>query len=605
MQRRTFLKGLGAVIAILPDVLRPRLVRGATARRATSRLLPSDPAWPNPKKWEQLSKQVDGNLIRVEPLFGPCNPESKAAACQDVVNNLKNPFYLGDQPAGTQVSGWLDAWTPAASVYAVRARNTGDVVAAVNFARENNLRLVVKGGAHSYQGTSNAPDSLLVWTRSMNRVTLHEAFVPKGCEGKIAPEPAVTTEAGAVWADLYDAVIVKGGRYVQGGGCTSVGVAGLVQSGGFGSFSKGFGTAAASLLEAEIVTADGQIRIANECMNPDLFWAIKGGGGGSWGIVTKLTLRTHELPKFAGVIGGTIRASSDAAFHRLISRFIAFYKESLLNPHWGESVKVGSNTLEISMLYQGNDNAEPQRTWQPFAEWVKKEQDSLTILEEIDSSTIEMRSLWDVPARRKRGSNAMVYDTRPGAPETHGWWRGDQEQVGVFIHGYESLWMPESLLGSDTQPKFVDALLAAGRHNVIELHFNKGLAGATTEVLAAARNTATNPVVLQSFALAITARAGAPRFPGQQGASMDLDAAKRNARSVDAAIAELRRIVLDGGSYVSESNYFHPSWQHAFWGNHYPKLRAVKDRYDPDGLFFVHHGVGSEDWSPDGLLRLN
>ena len=87
-----------------------------------------------------------------------------------------------------------------------------------------------------------------------------------------------------------------------------------MQSGGFGSFSKGFGTAAAGLLEAEVVTADGKVRIANACTNPDLFWALKGGGGGSFGVITKLTLRTHELPEFFGFVGGKIKAQSDAAF---------------------------------------------------------------------------------------------------------------------------------------------------------------------------------------------------------------------------------------------------------------------------------------------------
>ena len=83
---------------------------------------------------------------------------------------------------------------------------------------------------------------------------------------------------------------------MQGGGCTTVGVAGLIQSGGFGSFSKRYGLAAASLLEAEVVTADGMVRIANACTNPELFWGLKGGGGGSLGVVTRVTLKTHELP---------------------------------------------------------------------------------------------------------------------------------------------------------------------------------------------------------------------------------------------------------------------------------------------------------------------
>jgi FAD/FMN-containing dehydrogenase len=159
-----------------------------------------------------------------------------------------------------------------------------------DFARTNNLRLVVKGGGHSYLGGSNAPDSLLIWTRAMNKIVLHDAFVGQGCAGHQSPQPAVTVESGTMWIDAYRAVTVAGGRYVQGGGCITVGVAGLVQGGGFGSWSKKFGTAAAGLLEAEIVTADGAVRIANACTNPDLFWAIKGGGGGSFGVLTKLTL---------------------------------------------------------------------------------------------------------------------------------------------------------------------------------------------------------------------------------------------------------------------------------------------------------------------------
>ena len=135
-------------------------------------------------------------------------------------------------------------------------------------------------------------------------------------------------------AAAYDAV-AKAGRYVQGGGCTTVGVAGLIQSGGFGTFSKRYGMAAAGLIEAEVVTADGTVRIANACTNPDLFWGLKGGGGGSLGMVTRLTLSTHELPQFFGAVFATVQAKSDAAYRRLIQRFIAFYREQPVQPALG------------------------------------------------------------------------------------------------------------------------------------------------------------------------------------------------------------------------------------------------------------------------------
>jgi hypothetical protein len=67
---------------------------------------------------------------------------------------------------------------------------------------------------------------------------------------------------------------------------------------------------------------------------------------------------------------------------------------------------------------------------------------------------------------------------------------------------------------------------------------------------------------------------------------------------------ELRKVAPVAGSYVSESNFFEPAWQQSFWGSNYARLQSVKAKYDPDGLFFVHHGVGSEDWSDDGFTRL-
>ncbi len=162
---------------------------------------------------------------------------------------------------------------------------------------------------------------------------------------------------------------------------------------------------------------------------------------------------------------------------------------------------------------------------------------------------------------------------------------------------------PAALLGSDRQDALVDALYASSRHRAVGLHFNKGLAGAPEAEIAAARDTATNPVATEAFALAISAAYGPPAFPGIAGHEPDMTAAKRNAAAVEAAMAELRKLVPNGGAYVSESDYFQKDWQQAFWGTNYPKLRAAKDKYDPDGLFFVHHGVGSEDWSPDGFTR--
>ncbi len=259
MKRRQLLKGLAATLALAPT-----LPAWATPFR---RVRPGDAGWPAAQDWEQLKIAVGGHLEKPADLFSACR--AGGADCAAATKEIGNPYFIGDQAGGTQVSGWLNAWVPQPSAYAVAAHSAADVAAAVNFARKHKLRLVVKGGGHSYQGTSNAPDSLLIWTRPMHAITLHDAFVPHGSGD--APVPAVTIEAGAMWVDAYDAVTTKAHRYVQGGGCMTVGVAGLIQSGGFGSFSKRYGTAASNLLQAEVVTADGTLRIVNAHQGADLF----------------------------------------------------------------------------------------------------------------------------------------------------------------------------------------------------------------------------------------------------------------------------------------------------------------------------------------------
>ena len=603
MAKRPSRRRLLEILAGLPFM--SGLAPGASAAALPKeRVRPGDPAWPSDESWDRLGRAVEGRLIKVQSPLVACVGAPSNSTCAEVFKELKNPYYLGDEVGLTQSLGWIGAWTSRPSVYAVAAKTTQDVVAAVNFARTNNLRLVVKGGGHSYQGTSNAPNSLLIWTRHMNAVTLHDAFVGASCDGRAAPQPAVSIEAGAHWRQAYDAVMTKGGRYVQGGGCMTVGVVGLVLGGGFGSFSKAYGLAGANLLEAEVVTADGEVRIANACLNPDLFWALKGGGGG-FGVVTRVTLRTHPLPEFLGGVFATIKATSDDAYRQLISKAIEFYAEALFNPHWGEQlVFAPGGILSISMVLQGLDQHEAEATWRPFFDWVSASGQDFSIVSAPRIISEPARRFWD-PTALKTVPGLVMSDDRPGAPPGNIFWASNLGETGVVWHAYQSAWLPQSLLADDQRERLADALFAAAKHKGVSLHFNKGLAGATAEAIAAAKDTPMNPMVADAFALAISGAGEPPAYPGVRGHEPDVVAGLKDAASVTETMNAMRKLLPRVGSYVWETDYFQANWQDAFWGENYTRLRAVKDKYDPGGLFFLHHGVGSEDWSADGFTRVN
>jgi hypothetical protein len=137
------------------------------------------------------------------------------------------------------------------------------------------------------------------------------------------------------------------------------------------------------------------------------------------------------------------------------------------------------------------------------------------------------------------------------------------------------------------------------------MHFNKGLAGAPPEAIAASKDTCTNPAVLTAFTLIIAGDAEeGPVYPGSPGREPAVDGGRKDAERVEKCMAELRAVAPNGGAYVSESNYFEKGFQQSYWGGNYPRLVEIKKKYDPDGLFFVHNGVGSEQWSADGFTRV-
>jgi len=226
---------------------------------------------------------------------------------------------------------------------------------------------------------------------------------------------------------------------VQGGGCTTAGVAGLIQDGNFGRFSKGLSNAAASLLEAEIVTADGEIRTVNAAREKDLLWALKGGGDVAFGVITRLTLATHPLPDSVRAVNLTLRAKSDDSYRRLLQRFVELYAASLFNPHWGEQVRARTdNRLDVRMVFQGPIQGRGACRVEPLLDFADAHPADYEGQALSEIASVPARYFWNGWLYRLFARSAVIFDSRSGAPWTDDWWKGDGEQVGVFWDAYTS-----------------------------------------------------------------------------------------------------------------------------------------------------------------------
>lgn len=547
--------------------------------------------WPAADAWDVLNRRVEGRLIRpVSRLTACADPGS--AACSTALENLRNPYFLQAQAGSTQSTGWLDAWQTEVSPYAVAAESAEDIAAAVDFAREHGVRIVVKGTGHDYLGRSNAPRSLLVWTHRMREITVHDAFVPDGAPTGTPGVPALSVGAGTRGLEAYQAA-TREGLYVQGGGCTSVGVSGgFVLGGGFGSFSKRFGTGAGGVLEFEVITADGRTRIVNAHREPDLFWALRGGGGSTFGIVSRTTLLAHPMPTRVGIVAGTVTASDDAAYRDLITDFVTFYPDALNNERWGEQIRFHrGNAVELAVTFLDTPRAEAEATWSPFLDGLRKD---ARFQVDVVFREMPFARLWDAEWWNENDPDFIVLDSRSRSPSNLYWWAGNQGEVSAYWFAYTSRWLPLAMF-TENPDALVRMLFDASRHHGIEMHINKGLSGQAADARSRDLQTSLHPDAFDAAALLIVASSQPAAYPGVDGHEPDLTRGRAERDAVGDAMGIIRQALPDQGSYVNETDYFTEDWKQEFWGTHYARLLRIKRVVDPDNLFRVHHGVGSDE----------
>jgi FAD/FMN-containing dehydrogenase len=161
-----------------------------------------------------------------------------------------------------------------------------DVRDAIRFCTAQGVHVRARSGGHSYAGYSTAASGVVIDLRRLDRITVDQG------------SGTALVGAGAQLIDVYGGLAAHG-RTVPGGSCPSVGIAGVTLGGGFGLAARHLGLTSDSLIAVEIVTADGQLRSVDTATDPDLLWALRGGGGGNFGVVTAFTFATHPMPSSA------------------------------------------------------------------------------------------------------------------------------------------------------------------------------------------------------------------------------------------------------------------------------------------------------------------
>jgi hypothetical protein len=268
--------------------------------------VPGTSTWPSDSDWSSLNKTLGGVLLKPPPPGGVCHqgqPNFNNKTCPALQKAWSTWNFTVDNPVAIAYNNWDNdsCWPEAVypcsgdgyPVYSVNASRPEHVQAAVNFVRDKGVRLVVKATGHDYRGRSTAPNSLSIWVRYMKGLNFHESFVTKGNCSKNSYGPALTYAAGENSGTAFKEAN-KHGYMINAGGAQSVAPGGHVSGGGHSLISHAYGLAADNVLEFDIVTPDGKLVTANECQNQDLFWAVRGGGGSTFGVVVSWTVRAFK-----------------------------------------------------------------------------------------------------------------------------------------------------------------------------------------------------------------------------------------------------------------------------------------------------------------------
>ncbi|KAF1950216.1 hypothetical protein CC80DRAFT_528968 [Byssothecium circinans] len=556
-------------------------VSNATTRRTAQscKTFPGDWNWPINIVWDIFDHLLGKALIPTKPVGAPCYDskwgKKDTAKCTDIVKNSTNANFLSDDPtanywpifqgrtcearnntSGSQCSigGYPE--------YAIKVTNVAQIQLAINFARASNLRLVIKNTGHCYLGKSLGAGALSLWMHKLKDIDFLPNYRGPGYSG-----PALKLAAGVSVREVYEAA-EKHGVTVLGAVSWSVGYAGgMITGGGQNPLAGIYGMAADHVVSFQIVTADGRLRTVSEVENPDLFWALRGGGGGTFGVITSVIIRAH--PKMNVVTAKWTLDTTTNNNEQFWKGVRKFYDEFL---NWTDAglysfyIMWPTPQLSMSYMFAPNHTLESyNKVVQPFFDYLKANNISLSVQHQATQHSSfypAYQATW--------GANNFPVGSTASLPANRLVPRRN------FVEKYEETYA------------LIKSHVSSGKHF---LGYHNAPSNAAPSI--ANQNNAVNPAFREMvFFLVTSSNRTADHSTPAALASQN----KYLQEQILKPWKDLTPVSEGGGAYLNEASVEEADWKESFYGGYYPKLSQIKRKWDPNDVFYAVTAVGSERW---------
>ncbi|KAK4151451.1 hypothetical protein C8A00DRAFT_45344 [Chaetomidium leptoderma] len=554
--------------------------------------VPGTPGWPSPEDWDSLNESLAGRLLQPSPPGAVCHPGQgtyNANECPAVRAAWSTYDFHQADPVSMDWNQWAnDTCLPQEGapcsgqgypVFVINATETRHVQLGVQFARKHNIRLVVRSSGHDYVGRSNAPNSFSIWVHHLRGVKNHESFRPSRCKVTI-DGAAVTVGGGMQMWELYNELDAVN-RTIVGGGGKSVSVGGYVTGAGHSLLSARYGLAADRVLEMEVVTPKGEIVTANECQNKDLFWAMRGGGGSTFGVMTSVTMQTVPSPRIEQLI--VIIVTTDNANTRPIFDMIAYVISQF--PSLGDQGLSG-----YSLFFPAFPN--------PFDGGNTTVGGMLMTAALQDSSPEAMHKLWDPVLAHVNTTwpgKFQVFYTPKSHPSFLSWYAENYDTSEAGLDSYLGSRLLDETALTANLTKSAEAFegFAGGSLATAYLVSGKGVHDA-------------KPRGCGNAVLPAWRKAYVHATFGIEAPPLDPAGTETVKKQVKKRVAALRELAPNMGAYMNEADYEEPNFQTEFWGSNYKRLLHIKRAIDPDDVLWCTPCVGNERWEQvdDRLCRV-